>query len=70
MMLVGEEIGCIDEFLLEVFDFYDCEVDYDLKIFMVCIEFILLVFVVVMVLVLVLGIFFFMWGMMDVFKGW
>lgn len=31
MMSVGEETGRIDELLLEVSDFYDREVDYDLK---------------------------------------
>ena len=31
MISVGEETGRIDELLLEVADFYDREVDYDLK---------------------------------------
>lgn len=31
MIAVGEETGRIDELLLEVSDFYDREVDYDLK---------------------------------------
>ncbi|WP_438883340.1 type II secretion system F family protein, partial [Bacillus cereus group sp. Bce013] len=31
MIAVGEETGRIDELLLEVADFYDREVDYELK---------------------------------------
>ncbi|HHB1275637.1 TPA: type II secretion system F family protein, partial [Vibrio cholerae] len=69
MMSVGEETGRIDELLLEVSDFYDREVDYDLKTLTARIEPILLVFVAAMVLVLALGIFLPMWGMMDALKG-
>ncbi|CSC40342.1 MSHA biogenesis protein MshG [Vibrio cholerae] len=50
-------------------DFYDREVDYDLKTLTARIEPILLVFVAAMVLVLALGIFLPMWGMMDALKG-
>lgn len=45
MMSVGEETGRIDELLLEVSDFYDREVDYDLKTLTARIEPILLLFV-------------------------
>lgn len=69
MITVGEETGRIDELLLEVSDFYDREVDYDLKTLTARIEPILLVFVAAMVLVLALGIFLPMWGMMDAIKG-
>ncbi|ERM62635.1 hypothetical protein P781_01935, partial [Vibrio mimicus CAIM 1883] len=69
MISVGEETGRIDELLLEVSDFYDREVDYDLKTLTARIEPILLVFVAAMVLVLALGIFLPMWGMMDAIKG-
>lgn len=69
MIAVGEETGRIDELLLEVSDFYDREVDYDLKTLTARIEPILLVIVAAMVLVLALGIFLPMWSMMDAIKG-
>lgn len=69
MISVGEETGRIDELLLEVSDFYDREVDYDLKTLTARIEPILLVIVAGMVLILALGIFLPMWNMMDAMKG-
>ncbi|CAH0526873.1 type II secretion system F family protein [Vibrio hippocampi] len=69
MISVGEETGRIDELLLEVSDFYDREVDYDLKTLTARIEPILLLIVAAMVLVLALGIFLPMWGMLDAMKG-
>ena len=69
MIVVGEETGRIDELLMEVSDFYDREVDYDLKTLTARIEPILLVIVAGMVLVLALGIFLPMWGMLDAIKG-
>ncbi|MCG3737754.1 type II secretion system F family protein [Vibrio cincinnatiensis] len=69
MIAVGEETGRIDELLLEVADFYDREVDYDLKTLTARIEPILLVIVAGMVLILALGIFLPMWGMLDAIKG-
>lgn len=69
MISVGEETGRIDELLLEVSDFYDREVDYDLKTLTARIEPILLVIVAAMVLILALGIFLPMWGMLDAIKG-
>jgi MSHA biogenesis protein MshG len=69
MISVGEETGRIDELLLEVADFYDREVDYDLKTLTARIEPILLVVVAGMVLILALGIFLPMWGMLDAIKG-
>lgn len=69
MIAVGEETGRIDELLLEVADFYEREVDYDLKTLTARIEPILLVIVAGMVLILALGIFLPMWNMLDVIKG-
>lgn len=69
MIAVGEETGRIDELLVEVADFYDREVDYDLKTLTARIEPILLVLVAGMVLMLALGIFLPMWGMLDAIKG-
>ena len=54
MIAVGEETGRIDELLLEVSDFYDREVDYDLKTLTARIEPLLLVIVAGMVMVLAL----------------
>ncbi|MCY9869652.1 type II secretion system F family protein [Vibrio barjaei] len=69
MISVGEETGRIDELLIEVSDFYDREVDYDLKTLTARIEPILLTVVAGMVLILALGIFLPMWGMLDAMKG-
>ncbi|MBA5762104.1 type II secretion system F family protein [Vibrio sp. 404] len=69
MISVGEETGRIDELLVEVADFYDREVDYDLKTLTARIEPFLLVVVAGMVLILALGIFLPMWGMLDAIKG-
>lgn len=69
MIAVGEETGQIDDLLLEVSDFYDREVDYDLKTLTARIEPLLLVIVSGMVLILALGIFLPMWNMLDVVKG-
>lgn len=69
MIAVGEETGRIDELLVEVADFYDREVDYDLKTLTARIEPFLLVVVAGMVLILALGIFLPMWGMLDAIKG-
>ena len=69
MLSVGEETGQVDELLLEVADFYDREVDYDLKTLTARIEPFLLVIVAGMVLILALGIFLPMWGMLDAIKG-
>lgn len=69
MIAVGEETGRIDELLLEVADFYEREVEYELKSLTARIEPILLVVVAAMVLVLALGIFLPMWNMLDIIKG-
>lgn len=69
MINVGEETGRVDELLSEVAEFYEREVDYDLKSLTSKIEPILIVTVAVMVLVLALGIFTPMWDMMSAIKG-
>ena len=69
MIAVGEETGQVDELLLEVSDFYDREVDYDLKTLTARIEPILLFIVAIMVLILALGIFLPMWSLLDVARG-
>lgn len=69
MINVGEETGRVDELLTEVAEFYEREVDYDLKNLTSKIEPILISIVAGMVLVLALGIFTPMWDMMGAVKG-
>jgi MSHA biogenesis protein MshG len=69
MINVGEETGRVDELLQEVAEFYEREVDYDLKSLTSKIEPILITLVAGMVLVLALGIFTPMWDMMSAAKG-
>ncbi|WP_026376630.1 type II secretion system F family protein [Aestuariibacter salexigens] len=69
MINVGEETGQIDEMLQEAAEFYEREVDYDLKSLTAKIEPILISVVAVMVAVLALGIFTPMWDMMGAYTG-
>jgi len=68
MIAVGEETGALDKLLLEVADFYEQEVDYDLKTLADAIEPILLVALGAMVLVLALGIFLPMWNLASAMR--
>lgn len=61
MITIGEETGSLDKLLHDVADFYDEEVDYDLKGLADAIEPIVLIFLGVLVLVLALGVFLPMW---------
>jgi len=61
MISIGEETGSLDKLLHDVADFYDEEVDYDLKGLADAIEPIVLVFLGILVLVLALGVFLPMW---------
>jgi len=63
MIAVGEESGTVDEMLEEVADFYDREVDYDLKYLSDALQPILVVAMGVFVLILALGMFLPMWDM-------
>jgi MSHA biogenesis protein MshG len=63
MIAVGEESGNVDELMQEVADFYDAEVEYDLKKLGSAIEPILIVFIAGMVLVLALGVFLPIWDL-------
>ncbi|MGN5139060.1 type II secretion system F family protein [Aeromonas sp. 164P] len=69
MIAVGEETGQIDDLMQEVAEYYEREVDYDLKSLTARIEPILIAIVAVMVLVLALGIFTPMWDMISVVRG-
>ncbi|QPK64998.1 type II secretion system F family protein [Methylomonas sp. LL1] len=63
MILVGEESGNIAEMLREVADFYEGEVDVELKNLSSAIEPFLIIIIGIMVLVLALGIFLPMWDL-------
>ncbi|MEQ1529921.1 MAG: type II secretion system F family protein, partial [Methylococcales bacterium] len=63
MLQVGEETGNIGDMLLEVADFYEAEIDAELKTLSSVIEPILIVVIGIMVLILALGIFLPMWNL-------
>lgn len=69
MFAVGEETGQVEELMQEAADYYEREVDYDLKTLTARIEPIRLVSVACMVLVLALGIFTPMWDMFSAVQG-
>ncbi|HEH9425175.1 TPA: type II secretion system F family protein [Aeromonas sobria] len=69
MISVGEETGQVDDLLHEAAEYYEREVDYDLKSLTARIEPILIGIVAVMVLILALGIFTPMWDMMRAVRG-
>ncbi|WNC68136.1 type II secretion system F family protein [Thalassotalea nanhaiensis] len=69
MISVGEETGKIDELLEEVAEYYEREVDYDLKTLTDRIEPILISFMAGLVLILALGIFTPMWDMYSAVQG-
>ncbi|WP_018693874.1 type II secretion system F family protein [Algicola sagamiensis] len=68
MVAVGEETGRVDELLKEVADYYDREVDFDLKNLTSKIEPMLIGVVAGFVAILALGIFSPMWDMMSAMK--
>jgi MSHA biogenesis protein MshG len=69
MMTIGEETGEVDRLLDEVADFYERELEYDLKKLSEAIEPILIIIVAGMVLVLALGVFLPMWDLSKVALG-
>ncbi|MBB1269644.1 type II secretion system F family protein [Shewanella sp. SR44-3] len=69
MVAVGEETGQIDQLLNDAADFYEGEVDYDLKNLTAKLEPVLIGFVACIVLVLALGIYLPMWDMLNAAKG-
>ena len=68
MLSVGEETGKVDDMMEEVADYYDREVDYDIKNLSASIEPILIVAIGIMVLILALGVFLPMWDLAKVVK--
>ena len=69
MMSVGEETGAIDDLLQEVAEYYEREVDYDLKNLSAAIEPILIIAIGIMVFILALGVFLPMWDLASAVKG-
>lgn len=69
MLAVGEETGSVDTMLLEISDFYEREIEYDISRLSSAIEPILIVIIGAMVLVLALGVFLPMWNMASVMRG-
>lgn len=68
MLSVGEETGDVDNLLVEVADYYEREVDYDIKNLSASIEPILIIAVGIMVLILALGVFLPMWELSSAIK--
>lgn len=69
MLAVGEETGQVDQMLAEAADFYEEEVDYDLKNLATAIEPILILAIGGMVLVLALGVFLPLWELSTAING-
>lgn len=69
MLAVGEETGQVDQMLAEAADFYEEEVDYDLKNLATAIEPIMIMIIGAMVLVLALGVFLPLWELSTAIKG-
>jgi MSHA biogenesis protein MshG len=68
MISVGEESGQVDTLLAEVAEFYEREVEYDIKLLSDRIEPLMIVIMAGFVLVLALGIFLPMWNMYSIQK--
>ncbi len=66
MLAVGEESGSVDTMLEDVAEFYEREVDYDLKNLASAIEPIMIIIIGGMVLVLALGVFLPMWNLASI----
>jgi len=68
MLAVGEETGRVDELLGEVADYYEREVDYDIRNLSSAIEPVMIMVIGGMVLMLALGVFLPIWDMASVVK--
>jgi len=65
MISVGEESGAVDSLMSNVGEYYDREVDYDIKNLSTAIQPILIVFMGILVLILALGVFLPMWDLVQ-----
>lgn len=68
MLAVGEEAGSLEDSLDQIADFYESEVDYDIKRIGELIEPVLLVVIGLMVLILALGVFLPMWNLIGAYQ--
>jgi MSHA biogenesis protein MshG len=68
MFSVGEETGALDDLMDQVADFYEQEVDYDLKRLSEAIEPILIVIMGALVLIVALGVFLPMWDLASAMR--
>ena len=66
MIAVGEETGAVDELMFNVADYYEREVDYDIKNLSTAIQPVLIVVLGILVLILALGVFLPMWDLVQV----
>ncbi|MDO8704982.1 MAG: type II secretion system F family protein [Sulfuricaulis sp.] len=66
MISVGEETGSVDELMFNVADYYEREVDYNIRNLSTAIQPILIVFLAIMVFILALGVFLPMWDLVQV----
>ena len=66
MIGVGEETGAVDELMFNVADYYEREVDYDIKNLSDAIQPLLIIVLGVLVLILALGVFLPMWDLVQV----
>ena len=69
MISVGEETGRLDKLLAEVADFYEREVDYDLKTLTDRIEPILISLIACLIIMLAMGVFLPMWDLYSAVQG-
>jgi MSHA biogenesis protein MshG len=69
MIGVGEESGSVDELLDEAADYYERDVDYDLKRLSELIEPVLIVVLGVVVLILALGVYLPLWDMVSLARS-
>jgi MSHA biogenesis protein MshG len=69
MLSVGEESGSVDELLDEAADYYERDVDYDLKRLSELIEPVLIVGLGVVVLILALGVYLPLWDMVSMARS-
>jgi len=69
MLAVGEDAGAIDTLLVEVAEYYEREVDYDIKNLSQALEPILIAVLAVFVLIFALGVFLPLWDMARVKLG-
>jgi len=68
MIAVGEETGQVDEMLVKVAEFYEEEVNYEIRFLSAQIEPALILIIAAMVLILALGIFMPMWDLVGKMK--